>query len=96
MAPDGSKIEYALRFAFTITNNEAEYETLANGLTLANSLGVEHIHIQTKERLVGYLRRVWKLAKLLRSCHMEHVPKERSHEADKLSQLATAGYETFP
>ncbi|GAA0146302.1 hypothetical protein LIER_06293 [Lithospermum erythrorhizon] len=43
----GSKIEYTLRFTFTATNNEAWYEALANGLTLANALGAEHIHIRT-------------------------------------------------
>ncbi|GAA0154873.1 hypothetical protein LIER_37987 [Lithospermum erythrorhizon] len=66
------------------TNNEAENEALANGLTFANTLETEHIHIQsdsqllvgnvkgdfsidkTKERLVGYVRRVRKLAKLTR------------------------------
>ncbi|GAA0168515.1 hypothetical protein LIER_23218 [Lithospermum erythrorhizon] len=110
-SPEGNKIDYALRFAFTATNNEAEYEALANGLTLQNVLGVEHIYIWTdsqllvgqvksdfkidkrKERLVGYLRRVRKLAKLFRSCHMEHVPRERNQEVDRLSHLATAGYE---
>ncbi|GAA0156792.1 hypothetical protein LIER_14198 [Lithospermum erythrorhizon] len=46
-SPEGHKIEYALRFAFTATNNDAEYEALANGLSLTNSLGSEHIHIRT-------------------------------------------------
>ncbi|GAA0162282.1 hypothetical protein LIER_18409 [Lithospermum erythrorhizon] len=57
---EGNKIEYALRFAFTATNNDAE---------------------------------VRKLAKLFCSCHTEHVPRERNQEADRLSQLATTGYE---
>ncbi|GAA0159209.1 hypothetical protein LIER_38819 [Lithospermum erythrorhizon] len=51
---------------------------------------------QQTPRLVGYLRRVLKLAKLFRSCHMEQVPRERNKEADRLSQLATEGYETLP
>ncbi|GAA0161803.1 hypothetical protein LIER_18037 [Lithospermum erythrorhizon] len=102
-SPKGNKVDYALRFSFKATNNEAEYEALANGLELANALGVEHIHRrmdfqllvgqvkgdfkidETRERLDGYLRRVRKLAKLFRSCHMEHVPRERNQEADKLS-----------
>ncbi|GAA0183085.1 hypothetical protein LIER_30561 [Lithospermum erythrorhizon] len=36
-----------------------------------------------------------KFAKLFQSCHMEHVPRERSQEADRLL-LATEGYETLP
>ncbi|GAA0184922.1 hypothetical protein LIER_32210 [Lithospermum erythrorhizon] len=109
----GNKIEHALRFAFTATNNEAEYETFVNGLSLANALGAYHIYIRTnsqllvvhvkgdfkideaKEKLVGYLRRVRSLARLFRFCHMEHVPRERNQEADRLSQLATTGYETL-
>ncbi|GAA0149340.1 hypothetical protein LIER_08543 [Lithospermum erythrorhizon] len=27
---------------------------------------------------------------------MEHVPMERNHDADRLSQFATTGYETLP
>ncbi|GAA0184495.1 hypothetical protein LIER_31783 [Lithospermum erythrorhizon] len=70
-SPEGHKIEYALYSGFIVTNNEAEYEALANGISLANDLGAEYIHVRTdsqlmvghvkgdfKERLVGYLRRV--------------------------------------
>ncbi|GAA0175952.1 hypothetical protein LIER_29034 [Lithospermum erythrorhizon] len=112
-SPEGHKIKYTLRFAFTATNNEAEYEALANGLSLANPLGAEHNHVRMnsqllvgdvkgnfkidkmKERLVGYLRRVRGLARLFRSYHMEHVPRKRNQEADRLSQLATAEYGTM-
>ncbi|GAA0168949.1 hypothetical protein LIER_23534 [Lithospermum erythrorhizon] len=51
---------------------------------------------ETKKRLVGYLRTVQKLAKLFRSYHMEHVSMKRNNEADRLSQLVMAGYETLP
>ncbi|GAA0161267.1 hypothetical protein LIER_17625 [Lithospermum erythrorhizon] len=72
-------------------NNEAEYEALANGLSLGNDLGEKHIHIRmdSQKRVVGYLRRVRNLTRVFRSCHMEHVPRERNQEADRLSQLAT-------
>ncbi|CAL8080853.1 unnamed protein product [Prunus armeniaca] len=36
--PDGSKIEYALRFNFRTSNNEAEYEALLADLRLAQSM----------------------------------------------------------
>ncbi|GAA0155642.1 hypothetical protein LIER_13328 [Lithospermum erythrorhizon] len=84
--PEGNMIEYALRFAFTATNNEAEYEALANGLPLANALGVEHIHIQTDSQLlVGHVK-----------SYFEIVETKERLEADRLSQLAMAGYETLP
>ncbi|GAA0162572.1 hypothetical protein LIER_18636 [Lithospermum erythrorhizon] len=41
------------------------------------------------------MRRVLKLAKSFCTCHMELVPRERNQEADWLSRLATAGYETL-
>ncbi|GAA0173072.1 hypothetical protein LIER_26765 [Lithospermum erythrorhizon] len=36
--PEGNKIEYSMRFSFKATNKEVEYEVLANGLRLANTL----------------------------------------------------------
>lgn len=48
-APDGTNVEYALRFQFKTTNNEAEYEALLAGLRLAQDLGakkIAHIAIQ--------------------------------------------------
>ncbi|GAV64087.1 hypothetical protein CFOL_v3_07605 [Cephalotus follicularis] len=39
-SPDGWTLEYALRFGFKATNNEAEWEALINGLTIAKHLEV--------------------------------------------------------
>ncbi|GAA0145332.1 hypothetical protein LIER_05553 [Lithospermum erythrorhizon] len=49
---EGHKIEYALQFTFTATNNESKYEAHDNGLSLANALGAEHIHIRTDSQLL--------------------------------------------
>ena len=40
IAPDGSHIQYALRFDPRISNNEAEYEALIVGLELTNVLSI--------------------------------------------------------
>ena len=37
-SPEGIDIEYALRFGFHASNNEAEYEAIIAGLNLAHSL----------------------------------------------------------
>ncbi|GAA0187356.1 hypothetical protein LIER_34644 [Lithospermum erythrorhizon] len=50
---------------------------------------------EAKESLVGYLWRVRNLARLFRSCHMEHVPRERNYEADSISPVATVEYGTL-
>ena len=37
-SPDGINVEYALRFGFQASNNEAEYEAVIDGLNLAHSI----------------------------------------------------------
>ncbi|CAL9019523.1 unnamed protein product [Prunus brigantina] len=49
--PDGSKVEYALRFSFRTSNNEAEYEALLAGLRLAKSMSARQISIHNNGRL---------------------------------------------
>ncbi|GAV82480.1 RVT_3 domain-containing protein, partial [Cephalotus follicularis] len=43
ISPDGWTLEYALRFRFKATNNEAEWEALIAGLTIAKHLEVQKI-----------------------------------------------------
>ncbi|CAL8169327.1 unnamed protein product [Prunus armeniaca] len=50
--PDGSKIEYALRFNFRTSNNEAEYEALLAGLRLAKSMSARQINIHSDSQLI--------------------------------------------
>ena len=40
-SPEGIDIEYALRFGFQASNNEAEYEAVIAGLNLAHSLEID-------------------------------------------------------
>ena len=40
---DGVDVEYALRFGFQTSNNEAEYEAIIFGLNLANSMEVDQL-----------------------------------------------------
>ncbi|XP_022155140.1 uncharacterized protein LOC111022281 [Momordica charantia] len=48
LAPGGERFEYALRFNFPTSNNEAEYEALLVGLRVARGLGAVHIKVFTK------------------------------------------------
>lgn len=36
ISPEGKEVEYAIKFGFKATNNEAEYEALVNGLKIAS------------------------------------------------------------
>ncbi|BFG26056.1 hypothetical protein CerSpe_123300 [Prunus speciosa] len=51
-APDQTTIEYAIRFQFQASNNEAEYEALLAGLRLAKGMGAQQLKICSDSQLV--------------------------------------------
>ncbi|GJT54918.1 reverse transcriptase domain-containing protein [Tanacetum coccineum] len=51
--PEGMEFTYALRFEFTTTNNEAEYEALIAGLRIAARMGVRNLEANVDSRLVA-------------------------------------------
>ena len=50
--PEGIDIEYALRFGFHASNNEAEYEAVTAGLNLTHSLEVDQLEVHSDSQLV--------------------------------------------
>ncbi|GJR88666.1 reverse transcriptase domain-containing protein [Tanacetum coccineum] len=51
--PEGTEFTYALRFQFTASNNEAEYEALIAGLRIAAQMGVRNMHVSVDSKLVA-------------------------------------------
>nr|GEY38858.1 reverse transcriptase domain-containing protein [Tanacetum cinerariifolium] len=51
--PEGMEFTYALRFEFTATNNEAEYEALIAGLRIVTRMGVRNLEANVDSRLVA-------------------------------------------
>ena len=51
-SPKGIDIEYALKFGFHTSNNEAKYEAVIAGLNLANSLEVDQLEVYSDSQLV--------------------------------------------
>ncbi|GJW43728.1 reverse transcriptase domain-containing protein [Tanacetum coccineum] len=51
--PEGMEFTYALRFEFTATNNEAEYEALLAGLRIAARMGICNLEANVDSRLVA-------------------------------------------
>ena len=51
-SPDGIDIEYALRFGFRASNNEAEYEAVIVGLNFAHSMEVDQLEVCSDSQLV--------------------------------------------
>ena len=51
-SPKGIDIEYAFRFGFQASNNEAEYEAVIAGLNLAHSMEVDQLEVCNDSQLV--------------------------------------------
>ena len=51
-SPEGIDVEYALRFGFQASNNEAEYEAVIAGLNLSHSLEVDQLEVCSDSQLV--------------------------------------------
>ena len=49
---DGIDVEYALRFGFQASNNEAEYEAVIVGLNLAHSMEANQLEVCSNSQLV--------------------------------------------
>ncbi|XP_017416614.2 uncharacterized protein LOC108327419 [Vigna angularis] len=102
--PDGLVIEQAITFNFPASNNQAEYEALIAGLSLARELAVDRLECQMDSKLVvGHVNGTYKVKdnQLLRYFHKAqsllrnfvevnviHVPREQNARADLLSKLA--------
>ena len=105
-SPEGIDIEYALRFGFHASNNEAEYEAVIAGLNLAHSLEVDQLEVYSDSQLVVrqiedtyeaksetmilYLQKVRDLLKKFVLVQVKHVPRTENSRADALAKLAIA------
>ena len=105
-SPEGIDIEYALRFGFRASNNEAEYEAVIAGLNLAHLLEINQLEVYSdsqlvvrqiedtyeakSETMVLYLQKVRDLLKKFVLVQVKHVPRAENSRADALAKLATA------
>ncbi|XP_074362426.1 uncharacterized protein LOC141702698 [Apium graveolens] len=97
ISPGGFKIQQALKFGFSATNNVAEYEALITGLKLASDLEAEVIDIfgdsqlvskqisgefkTHNERMARYLTRTQELLSKFPSWKMSNVDREENQWA---------------
>ena len=51
-SPDGIDVEYAIRFDFQASNNEAEYKAVIVGLNLAHSMEANQLEVSSDSQLV--------------------------------------------
>ena len=52
ISPEGETLKNAVRLQFSATNNEAEYEALLTGLSLAKALGAKNLIVQADSQLI--------------------------------------------
>ncbi|KAI5338860.1 hypothetical protein L3X38_018132 [Prunus dulcis] len=104
--PDGLKIEYALRFDFRTSNNEAEYEALLAGLRLAKSMNAKQIRIHSDSQLIvnqvtadfatkdasmyAYLSTAHQLLRSFQAYEIKQIPRGENSHADALASLTSA------
>ncbi|KAI5342511.1 hypothetical protein L3X38_010386 [Prunus dulcis] len=104
--PDGLKIEYALRFNFRTSNNEAEYEALLAGLRLAKSMNAKQIRIHSDSQLIvnqvtadfaakhasmyAYLSTAHQLLQSFQAYEIKQIPRGENSHSDALARLASA------
>lgn len=48
----GEQLDYAVKLGFKVTNNEAKYEVLLSGLTIARSLGATKVEVKANSQIV--------------------------------------------
>src|ERR1044072_3825910 len=105
LTPDEAEIEQCLKFEFKASNNQAEYEAMIAGLTMALDLGVTNLTVNSDSQLVvsqisgdyqanddsmaKYLAKVQKLIEQIGAVQVNFVPREANKRADELAKLAT-------
>ena len=106
---DGIDVEYALRFGFQASNNEAEYEVVIAGLNLAHCMEANHLDVCSDsqlvvkqiedsyeamgEKMILYLKKVRELFKKFIRVQVRHVPRVENLRVDALAKLATTSWE---
>ena len=90
-SPKGIDIEYALRFEFRASKNEAEYEVVIVGLNLAQSMEVDQLEVCSDsqlvvkqiedtyeakgEKMILYLKKVQELLRKFVLVPVRHIPR---------------------
>ena len=112
ISPDEIIIEKSLRLEFSATNNEAEYETLLQGMTMVQKIGGKAVKIFSDSRLVvgqvkgeleardvrmqGYLSQVKHLQSDFEFFDVSHVSRSGNTHTDSLATLATSSAQGSP
>ncbi|XP_074337671.1 uncharacterized protein LOC141674868 [Apium graveolens] len=105
VTPEGHHLMSAIHFKFYVTNNDAEYEALINGLKIALEAGVVNLIARSDSELVLnqvnggfqargprtelYMRCAQRLLEKFGSARLEGVPREENSNADALAKMGS-------
>ncbi|KAL0426481.1 UNVERIFIED_CONTAM: Ribonuclease HI [Sesamum latifolium] len=104
--PQGEDLEFAIKFGFKASNNEAEYEALVIGMRMAHETGarrllaysdsqlivkqVEGAYEAKEENMIQYLQQITDLKAKFHHFQIIQIPREENAKADSLSKLASS------
>ncbi|GJU53690.1 reverse transcriptase domain-containing protein [Tanacetum coccineum] len=110
-SPEGTEFTYALRFQFTASNNEAEYEALIAGLRIAAQMGVRNVHVRVdsklvanqvlgtyvakEENMVKYLEKAKSLISGFANFSISQVPRIVKNKKREPSKIASTALRTY-
>ncbi|XP_074343049.1 uncharacterized protein LOC141680840 [Apium graveolens] len=105
ITPEGHRLMSAIHFKFYVTNNDAEYEALINGLKLALEVGVVNLIVRSDSELVVnqvnggfqargpqtelYMRCAQRLLETFGNARLKSVPREENSNADALAKMGS-------
>ncbi|CAL2277651.1 unnamed protein product [Prunus armeniaca] len=103
--PNEVKVEYALRFNFETSNNEAEYEAILASLRLAKSMNAKQVSIHSDSQLIAnqiaadfaakdasmtaYLSTIHQLIQKFQAYEIRQIPRTENRHTDVLARLAS-------
>ena len=106
VSPEKITIKKSLRFGFSATKNEAEYEALLMGMAMVQRMGGKAVKMFSDSRLVvgqvkeelevrdkrmqGYLSQVRHLQSGFESFNLLQIPRSGNTHVDSLATLATS------
>ncbi|KAL0295854.1 UNVERIFIED_CONTAM: Ribonuclease HI [Sesamum angustifolium] len=105
-SPRGEDLEFAVKFSFKASNNEAEYEALLIHLKIANETGarylvaysdsqlvvkqVEGIYEAKEASMIRYMQQIAELKTSFESFRLTQISREANIKADCFSKLSNS------
>ncbi|KAL0402613.1 UNVERIFIED_CONTAM: Ribonuclease HI [Sesamum latifolium] len=103
--PQGEDLEFAIKFGFKASNNEAEYEALVIGMRMAHEAGARHLlaysdsqlivkqiegaYEAKEESMIQYLQQITNLKTGFDHFQIIQIPREENAKADCVSKLSS-------